>query len=146
MDPSDFVYNNTVGLITITTIACQFETSYNFYKYGFIGTNFVAVFTNILVVATFCASWKFWRSSVLILLLTLACFDVVGNGISLMYYVLYPYSFYAFNYLYLCGLVFRTLSFLLMIPISANRYALICRPFTHKAVTSKKSTIIQITT
>ena len=139
-------HNNTVGLITITTITSRFETFYNILKYGFIGTNFIAVFTNILVVATFCASWKFWRSSVLILLLTLACFDFVGNGISLMHYVLYPYSLYAFIYLYVCGLVFRTLSFLMMIPISANRYALVCRPLTHKVVTSKKSTIIQIAT
>ena len=34
----------------------------------------------------------------------------------------------------------------MMIPISANRHALICRPFTHHVITSKKSTLIQITT
>ena len=32
-----------------------------------------------------------------------------------------------------------------MIPISFNRYALICRPFTHHAITSQKSALIQIT-
>ena len=33
-----------------------------------------------------------------------------------------------------------------MIPISVNRYALVCRPFAHNAITSGKSTLIQITT
>ena len=32
-----------------------------------------------------------------------------------------------------------------MISISANQYALICRPFTHTAITSQKSALIQIT-
>ena len=32
-----------------------------------------------------------------------------------------------------------------MIPISFNRYALVCRPFTHHAITSQKSALIQIT-
>ena len=41
---------------------------------------------------------------------------------------------------------FKRLSYLMMIPISANRYALICRPFTHRRITSKKPTLIQITT
>ena len=30
--------------------------------------------------------------------------------------------------------------------ISANRYVLICKPFSHRTVTSQKSTLIQITT
>ena len=34
----------------------------------------------------------------------------------------------------------------MMVPISANRYALICRPFTHRRITSQKSALIQITT
>ena len=120
MDNNGTVSNITVNAATIQ-LTGQFET-YSIYIYGSIGTNFIAVFTNILVVATFCASWKFWRSSVLILLLALACFDIVGNGISLMCCVLYLYSFYAFIYLYMLKLVFSTLSFLMMIPISVNRY------------------------
>ena len=32
----------------------------------------------------------------------------------------------------------------MIIPISVNQYALICRPFTHNILTARKSTLIQI--
>ena len=119
-------------------------------SYGRIGTSAIGIITNILVVATLLVSWKFWRHSIGILLLTLALVDIIGNGVSFIY--LLPSALHEnpslrlprrFHYL---QNVFRRLSFLMMIPISANRYALICKPFTHLVITSKKSTLIQITT
>ena len=118
--------------------------------YGKICTSAFGIITNILVVATLLVSWKFWRHSIGILLLTLAFVDIIGNGVCFIYYL--PYALnpisnlslpQTFHYLY-HGL--KRLSYLMMIPISANRYALICRPFTHHVITSKKSTLIQITT
>ena len=115
--------------------------------YGTPVTTSLGVFTNILVVATLIVSWKFWRHSLGILLLTLACVDIIGNGVCFIYYLLaifqnlfFPQTFYYLNN------GFKRLSYLMMIPISANRYALICKPFTHHVITSTKSTLIQITT
>ena len=117
--------------------------------YGIIISSSIAVITNILVVTTFSVSWRFWRHSTAFLLLTLACVDIIGNGVCFIYHALFiqnligdylpPTFFYLNN-------GFKRLSSLLMIPISANRYALTCRPFTHHVITSKKSTLIQITT
>ena len=63
------------------------------------------------------------------------------------YYLLpiYQNLFFPPTFLYLNN-GFKRLSYLMMIPISANRYALICRPFTHRKITTQKSTLIQITT
>ena len=123
--------------------------------YGRNVTSAVGIITNILVVATLLVSWKFWRHSVGILLLTLAFIDIIGNGVCIIYFLrialhVNPISYYVnpglprtFYYLYNS---LKRLSYLMMIPISANRYALICKPFTHHVITSKKSTLIQITT
>ena len=116
--------------------------------YGGIATRSFGVFTNILVAATFISTWKFWSNSIGILLLTLAGVDTIGNAVSLIYRFIELNRFILVvsrTYSYLNN-GFVRLSFLMMIPISANRYALICRPFTHRKVTSKKSTLIQITT
>ena len=40
--------------------------------------------------------------------------------------------------------IFSRLSILLMLAFSLNRYALVCKPFTHHRITSRKSTFIQI--
>ena len=40
--------------------------------------------------------------------------------------------------------IFSYLSILLMLAFSLNRYALVCKPFTHHRITSRKSTVIQI--
>ena len=116
--------------------------------YGGIATRSFGIFTNILVAATFISTWKFWSNSIGILLLTLAIVDTIGNAVSLIYRFieLNPFIFVVSRTYYYLINVFIRLSFLMMIPISANRYALICRPFTHRKVTSKKSTLIQITT
>ena len=118
--------------------------------YGTLVTCSVGVFTNILVATTLIVTWKFWRNSPGILLLTLACVDIAGNGVCFIYYLIQIYIQKVYfvlppTFLYLND-GFKRLSYLMMIPISANRYALICRPFTHRRVTSQKSTLIQITT
>ena len=63
---------------------------YLIFKYGRLVTSFVALFTNILVVITFCISWKYWRHSINILLLTLASVDIIGNGVSFVYFLTTP--------------------------------------------------------
>ena len=115
--------------------------------YGTLVTSSLGVFTNILVAITLIVSWKFWRHSLGTLLLTLACVDIIGNGVCFTYYLLLIYQKLIFpsTFVYLNN-GFKRLSYLMMIPISANRYALTCRPFTHHIITSKKSTLIQIIT
>ena len=118
-------------------------------EYGTVVTTFLGFFTNILVVAAIIVSWKFWQHSIGILLLTLACVDIIGNGICFSYYLpiiknpffrlIVPSTFVFLNN------GFKRLSYLMMILISVNRYALICKPFTHRRITSQKSTLIQIT-
>ena len=116
------------------------------YTYATVAASFIAIFTNILVAATLNVSWKFWRHSLGILLLTLACVDIIGNGICFTYFLIHIHSVKIPLILspYLNN-GFKRFSFLLMIPISVNRYALICRPFEHNKITSQKSTFIQIT-
>ena len=114
--------------------------------YGRIILSSIAVITNILVASTFSVSWRFWRHSTAFLLLTLACIDIIGNGVCFIYYVQNLIGDYLPPTFYYLNNGFKRLSYLMMIPISANRYALICKPFTHHVITSKKSTLIQITT
>ena len=105
--------------------------------------------TNILALTTVIKCWKLWKySSGLLLMLTLACVDVIGNMIQ----VIAVLSFYhvSSGYGILTPLVvylFRSLSgisnFMMML-ISLNRYAPVCKPFSHFIITSKKSTTIQI--
>ena len=121
--------------------------------YGSLVTSSAGVLSNILVAATISVTWKFWRHSLGILLLTLACVDIIGNGVCFVNYLLTLLQFISYktfslpnNTFVFLNNGFKRLSYLMMIPISANRYALICRPFTHHVITSKKSTLIQITT
>ena len=98
--------------------------------------------------ATFSVSWRFWRRSTA-LLLTLACVDIIGNGVLFISHLLIMHNFmtdYLSPTLHYLNNGFKRLSFLMMIPISAYRYASICRPFTHRRITSQKSTLMQITT
>ena len=120
--------------------------------YGSVVTSSTGVLSNILVAATISVTWKFWRHSLGILLLTLACVDIIGNGVCFINYLLTLLKFISyktFSLPYTFAFLnngFKRLSYLMMIPISANRYALICKPFSHHVITSKKSTLIQITT
>ena len=117
--------------------------------YGRIILSSIAVVANILVASTFSVSSRFWSHSTALLLLTLACVDIIGNGVSFTYHLLIMHNLitdYLSPTFYYLNNGFKRLSYLMMIPISANRYALICKPFTHRRITSKKPTLIQITT
>ena len=110
----------------------------------------IAIITNIFVVATLGLSFKFWRYNTDILLLTLACVDIIGNGTYLIHDIIVFKMHYDLNYLSRIILMyvnnsFKFLSRLMMILISINRFALICKPFNHQTVTSRRSVIIQIT-
>ena len=140
----EFDNNNTNTIADQRVIVKQIDI------YGRIILSSIAVITNILVVATFIVSWRFWRHSTVLLLITLACVDIIGNGVCFIYHVLFIQNliggyYFPPTFFYLNN-GFKRLSLLMMIPISANRYALTCRPFTHHVITSKKSTLIQITT
>ena len=109
----------------------------------------IAIITNLLVVATLGLSFKFWRYNIGTLLLTLACVDVIGNGTFFIFHMTKIFNYHldffselSLNYL---NNSFKVLSRLMMILISVNRYALICKPLTHQRFTSRKSVIIQIT-
>ena len=109
--------------------------------------NLIAVVTNILVVATISASIKQWKYSMGTLMLTLALCDTVLNAID---FTLILGSSY-FNPLF--DIVLRymlssleTWSKFFMLAFSVNRYALVCKPFTHHRITSRKSTVTQLIT
>ena len=111
----------------------------------------IAVITNLLVVVTISASIKQWKYSMGILMLTLAVCDTVLNLICLIRYIIYflvDGKYFDANMIVtvvnLLRLIFSCLSILLMLAFSLNRYALVCKPFSHHRITSRKSTIIQI--
>ena len=108
--------------------------------------NLIAVITNLLVVVTISASIKQWKYSMGILMLTLAVCDTVLNLMHLIRYIFYfsvNHTMIVFVVYHLIP-IFRQLSILLMLAFSLNRYALVCKPFTHHRITSRKSTVIQI--
>ena len=142
--------NNSLNNFTMQSNLTMYDKNIIAPEYGTVVTTFLGFFTNILVVAAIIVSWKFWQHSIGILLLTLACVDIIGNGICFSYYLLIIKNpFFKLNvpitFVFLNN-AFKRLSYMMMILISVNRYALICRPFTHRRITSQKSTLIQITT
>ena len=142
--------NNSLNNFTMQSNLTMHDKNIFSPIYGTVVTTFLGFFTNILVAAAIIVSWKFWQHSIGILLLTLACVDIIGNGICFSFYIPIiknpsfkshvPSTFVFLNN------GFKRFSYLMMILISANRYALICKPFSHRIVTSQKSTLIQITT
>ena len=122
---------------------------YVFVEYARTITATIAIITNIFVVATLGLSFKFWRYNIGILLLTLACVDIIGNGVYLIFDMIvfkmhYDLNYHSSNLLIYLNNSFKFSSRLMMILISVNRYALICKPFNHQTVTSRRSVIIQI--
>ena len=104
----------------------------------------IAVITNILVVVTISASIKHWRYSMGTLMLTLALCDTVLNAIR-FFYLLSRFVFYSHWFTKVLFYILRSLegwSKLLMLAFSVNRYALVCKPFSHHWITSRKSTFI----
>ena len=108
--------------------------------------SWIAVVTNILVVVTISASIKQWKYSMGTLMLTLALCDTLLNGIDFTLTVdIYLNRFFVkvLNYM---GSSLEPCSKFFMLAFSVNRYALVCKPFTHHRITSRKSTVIQIIT
>ena len=108
----------------------------------------IAVVTNILIVVTISVSIKYWRYSMGTLMLTLAACDTALNVILFFSLITQHVHFIGwimtvFTYL---SLSLNDWSKLLMLAFSVNRYALVCKPFTHHTITSRKSTLIQIVT
>ena len=151
INDSLMIFNVTVDYVNNSNKTEHTELSVvdQIHLHGRIISSSVVILTNILVVTTFSVSWRFFRHSTALLLLILACVDIIGNVVSFIYHLIMMQNEITYYdvppiYFYLNN-GFKRLSFLMMIPISANRYALICRPFTHHVITSKKSTLIQIT-
>ena len=113
---------------------------------------FVAISTNILVAVTISTSIKTWRYSMGTLMLTLAVCDTALN---VMYFINYLLRYFSLSFVVDSSFYdvfncitgsFANWSKLLMTAFSLNRYALVCKPFTHYRITSRKSTVIQIIT
>ena len=108
----------------------------------------IAVVTNTLIVITISVSIKQWRYSMGTLMLTLAACDTMLNVI-LCFCLMSQHVHFSgwimtvFTYL---RLDLNYWSRLILLVFSVNRYALVCKPFTHHRITSRKSTLKQIVT
>ena len=124
--------------------------STNIYQYGAYVTSSLAILTNILILVTMKRSWKFWKYSTGILLVALGSVDIINN-------IMNFFLVHVKSHSYLVGRIqplFVIMAYLqttlsnisnhVMVLISLNRYALVCKPFKHYKVTSKKSTLAQI--
>ena len=118
------------------------------YPHGKYVTCSMAILTNIVVMVTLIKCWKFWKYSTGLLMLTLACIDIIGNMIQMMVLLsLFHVSLDLRKLMPLTVYMSMTLpgiSNFIMMLISLNIYALVCKPFSHFSITSKKSTTKQI--
>ena len=162
-------YINSTNIITKTYTTLDVTKEHNNWTYrngdvnvdflmnimiGWLVSYVITILTNILVVVTVCASIKFWRYSMDILMLTLALVDILGSAVRFILYfprvlhvsymLLLWHSRLFYNTFYYVNLSLDSLSKLMIMAISVNRYALVCKPFTHHSITSKTSTVTQI--
>ena len=142
---------NGSELNTTVTSICQ-DGIFEWYLHSFhvpmkLVTCSLAIVTNILVVATIIRCWKFWKYSTGLLMLTLGCMDIIGNVLFIIGVLtrLFEYGFHSVVIFYLCITLSGIFNFMMML-ISLNRYALVCKPFSHIRITSRKSTLLQILT
>ena len=118
--------------------------------YMMIVTSSLAFLTNILVVITVARSWKSWKYSTHILILTLACVDIAFNRLELEHQILILIPVdnnirrNALKFTFIVGFALLGISNYMMILISLNRYALVFKPFSHHRISSRSSTLIQI--
>ena len=136
-------YNSNMSMFNITFNWTQESNKFTNVDLNFVITELVlrliAVVTNILAVATISASIKQWKYSMGTLMLTLALCDTVLNAFTITSILGGSYFnplFYIVRYMVSS---LETWSKLLMLAFSVNRYALVCKPFTHHRITSKKS-------
>ena len=115
----------------------------------------LAVLTNILVVITVARSRKSWKYSTHILILTLACADIAYNSLELVKEILnnilshipvdnFEIYFSVLYYTWIVGMILLPISNYMIILISLNRCVLVCKPFSHHRITSRRSTLKQI--
>ena len=148
-------YNNNITMMNITFNWTQesknlpsvdMTITFTTFRITMIVLSLIAVVTNILVVATISASIKQWKYSMGTLMLTLALCDTVLNAIAFTSFIGHtPYIsplFYRVRQYIWSSLI--AWSKFLMLVFSANRYALVCKPFTHHRITSRKPTVIQL--
>ena len=132
--------NNTTSELVVNYI----------FPYGKYVLSALAILTNIIVVATIISSWKFWKHSTGLLMLTLACIDIMGGIFQIMmvsrkFWIKFEDGRYINVPVYLT-VTLSNISNYMMVLISHNRYALVCKPFNHYRITSRKSVLIQIIT
>ena len=151
----NFMNNGSVSNNTNTNISqfdCSLLMTYFFlfskvYPYGKFVICSLAIVTNILVVITIISSYKIWKYSTGLLLLTLGCIDICVCLMQIMF-TCFKLLFYHNGILvtfYIC-ITLTHISNFMMLLISLNRYALVCTPFSHHRITSRKSAITQILT
>ena len=108
----------------------------------------IGLITNILVMLTMLSSTKLRSNSGGTLILTLAFVDcslIVSLAVDWydFYYKVIKDFIHCLVFAYYWHIV-RSLSHLIVMLVSINRFALVCYPFTHRRVTSRKSSLFQL--
>ena len=139
--------NHTFNNISLEEYIAAFV--YNQFRfYGYLTVNGFGILTNLLVISTVLTSNKLRKTSTGVLIMVLAHVEMLvcasGMVVVCMFYIenigIKPHCLiiiYIWN-------IAKFYSHWIMVVIGVNRYAMVCRPFKHKKVTSYKSTLRQL--
>ena len=121
---------------------------YNIFYYFILAICSVGTINNIIVMLTMLMSVKLIKNSGGMLIMALAFVDCSLNvsvwidWYDSFHHVIKNFAYcVAFTYYWH---ITRSLTHLITMLISINRYALVCHPFTHRKITSRKSTMFQL--
>ena len=121
---------------------------HNIFYYFILAICSVGTINNIIVMLTMLMSVKLIKNSGGILIMALAFVDCSLNvsvwidWYDYFHHVIKNFAYcVAFTYYWH---ITRSLTHLITMLISINRYALVCHPFTHRKITSRKSTMFQL--